>query len=90
MITSRCGPTTGGAALEPYSQPQMTENMMKQVNEEHSRIIACESGARLAGEGVGELFDAAPAHLTHHHPELLGAPELETVSRMSVEVQGAN
>jgi hypothetical protein len=67
----------------------MTENMMKQVNEEHSRIIACEGGARLAGEGVGELFDAAPAHLTHHH-ELLGAPELETVSRMSVEVSGAD
>ncbi|HET8978011.1 MAG TPA: hypothetical protein VFN87_07625 [Solirubrobacteraceae bacterium] len=38
---------------------------------------------------MGQLFDAAQAHLAHHHPELLGALEFETVMQMSEEVPGA-
>ena len=67
----------------------MTENMTNPINEDHSRIARCECGAQLAGDRVGQLFDAAQAHLAHHHPELLGALKLETVRQMSEEVPGA-
>jgi hypothetical protein len=62
--------------------------MMNSINEEHSRIAQCECGAQLAGDRVGQLFGAAETHLAHHHPELLGALELETVRQMSEEVPG--
>lgn len=68
----------------------MTEAMTNPINDEHSRIAYCECGARLAGDRVGQLFDAAQAHLAHHHPELLGALELETVRQMSEEVPGGD
>jgi len=67
----------------------MTEHMTPSITEEHSRIAYCECGAQLAGDRVGQLFDAAQAHLAHHHPELLGALELEMVEHMSEEVPGA-
>jgi hypothetical protein len=57
--------------------------------EEHSRIAVCECGAHLAGESRGQLFDAAQAHLAHHHPELLGALGLEVVQQMVEERPGA-
>jgi hypothetical protein len=56
---------------------------------EHSRIAFCECGAQLAGDSRGQLFDAAQAHLAHHHPELLGALGLEVVQQMVEERPGA-
>jgi len=56
---------------------------------EHSRIAFCECGAQLAGESRGQLFDAAQAHLAHHHPEILGALGLEVVQQMVEERPGA-
>jgi hypothetical protein len=35
------------------------------------------------GATQAELFDAAQAHLAHHHPELLGAVEARTVAQMA-------
>ena len=56
---------------------------------EHGRIAYCECGAQLAGESRGQLFDAAQAHLAHHHPELLGALGLDLVQQMVEERPGA-
>ncbi len=64
--------------------------MTTTIDGEHSRIAQCECGAQLAGDRVGQLFDAAQTHLAHHHPELLGALELETVRQMSEEVPGGS
>jgi hypothetical protein len=58
-------------------------------NREHSRIAYCECGAQLQGDSERELFDAAQAHLAHHHPELLGAVGLDVVAQMSEERPGA-
>jgi hypothetical protein len=54
----------------------------------HRRIAFCECGAQLAGESEQELFDAAQRHLAHHHPQLLGALELDTVHQMAEDVGG--
>ncbi len=62
--------------------------MRNAINEEHSRIF-CECGAQLAGESRGQLFDAAQAHLAHHHPELLGALGPGLVQQMAEERPGA-
>jgi hypothetical protein len=62
---------------------------MNPINEEHSRIAYCECGAQLAGGSEGQLFDAAQAHLAHHHPELLGALGLDLVAQMAEERPGA-
>jgi hypothetical protein len=57
--------------------------------EEHRRIAYCECGAQLVGGSEQELFDAAQAHLAHHHPELVGAFGLEVVQQMAEERPGA-
>ena len=57
--------------------------------EEHRRIAYCECGAQLVGGSEQELFDAAQAHLAHHHPELLGAVGLDVVQQMAEERPGA-
>jgi hypothetical protein len=62
---------------------------MTPVSEQHSRIAFCECGARLAGNSEDELFEAAQAHLAHHHPELLGAVGLDVVQQMAEERPGA-
>jgi hypothetical protein len=62
--------------------------MRNAINEEPSRIV-CECGAQLAGEDRGQLFDAAQAHLAHHHPELLGALGPGLVQQMAEERPGA-
>jgi hypothetical protein len=62
---------------------------MTPVNREHSRIAYCECGAQLQGDSEQELFDAAQAHLAHHHPELLGAVGLDVVAQMAEERPGA-
>jgi len=58
------------------------------ISNKHRRIAFCECGARLAGDSEQELFDAAQRHLAHHHPQLLGALELETVHQMAEDVGG--
>lgn len=45
----------------------------------------CECGAALQGTTREELFDAAQAHLAHHHPELLGAVGARMVEQMAEE-----
>jgi hypothetical protein len=62
---------------------------MTPVNEQHSRIAFCECGARLVGNSEDELFEAAQAHLAHHHPELLGAVGSDVVAQMAEERPGA-
>ena len=57
--------------------------------EEHRRIAYCECGAQLVGGSEQEFFDAAQAHLAHHHPELVGAFGLEVVQQMAEERPGA-
>ena len=62
---------------------------MTPINEQPSRIAYCECGARLVGESQQELFDAAQLHLAHHHPQLLGALELDVLTQMAEERPGA-
>jgi hypothetical protein len=62
---------------------------MTPINEESSRSAYCECGAQLTGESEQELFDAAQQHLAHHHPQLLGALELDVVQQMTEERPGA-
>ena len=54
---------------------------MTTIKNGYRRIAYCECGAQLAGDSEQELFAAAQRHLAHHHPQLLGALELETVHR---------
>jgi hypothetical protein len=58
------------------------------TNSRPRRIAFCECGAQLTGASEQELFDAAQWHLAHHHPQLLGALELETVHQMAEDVGG--
>ena len=58
------------------------------VNGGPRRIAYCECGAQLAGDSEEELFDAAQRHLAHHHPQLLGALELDMVHQMAEDVGG--
>lgn len=62
---------------------------MTPINEHNLRIAYCECGARLAGNTEDELFEAAQAHLAHHHPQLLGAVGLDVVQQMAEERPGA-
>jgi hypothetical protein len=62
---------------------------MTPISEQHSRIAYCECGAQLVGDSEQELFDAAQAHLAHHHPQLLGAVGLDVVQQMAEERPGA-
>ena len=62
---------------------------MTPINEQHSRIAYCECGAQLAGNIRRSLFEAAQAHLAHHHPQLLGAVGLDVVQQMAEERPGA-
>jgi hypothetical protein len=54
----------------------------------HRRIAYCECGAQLAGDSEHDLFNAAQRHIAHHHPQLLGALELEVVQQMAEDVGG--
>jgi hypothetical protein len=53
---------------------------------EHRRTAYCDCGAHLAGDTEAELFEAAERHLAHHHPQLLGALELDVVHQMAEDV----
>lgn len=48
-----------------------------------SRVAYCECGAAFAGADEAQLFAAAQAHLAQHHPELMGAYELDVVKQMA-------
>ena len=61
---------------------------MTTIDERHLRIAFCECGAQLAGGSKQELFEAAQQHLAHHHPQLLGALELDLVNQMAENVDG--
>jgi len=70
-------------------EPSRSDNgHMASIENRHRRIAFCECGAQLAGDSEQELFDAAQRHLAHHHPQLLGALELETVHQMAEDVGG--
>ena len=58
------------------------------VVEGHRQIAFCECGAQLAGGSRLELFQAAERHVAHHHPELVGALELDMVVQMAENVGG--
>ena len=58
------------------------------INERHLRIAYCECGAQLAGGSKQELFEAAQRHIAHHHPQLLGALELEMLMQMAEDIGG--
>jgi hypothetical protein len=62
---------------------------MTPITHEPNRIAYCECGAQLAGGTHQELFDAAQAHLAHHHPQLLGAVGPEVLQQMAEELPGA-
>ena len=62
---------------------------MANLTKERGRIAYCECGAQFAGDNRGQLFDAAQAHLAHHHPEFLGALGPGLVQQMAEEHPGA-
>ena len=64
------------------------QGQMTTIANSQRRIAFCECGAQLAGGSEQELFDAVQRHLAHHHPQLLGALELETVHQMAEDVGG--
>ncbi len=63
---------------------------MTTIDERHRRIAYCECGAQLAGGSKQELFEAAQRHIAHHHPQLLGALELDVLMQMAEDVGGSD
>lgn len=63
---------------------------MTAINDQPSQVAYCECGAQFAGTSRQELFAAAEQHLAHHHPQLLGALELDVVKQMTEERPGAH
>jgi hypothetical protein len=58
------------------------------IGTERRQVAVCECGAQLVGESKQALFEAAERHVAHHHPELLGALELDVVVQMAEDVGG--
>src|SRR5947209_6041473 len=58
------------------------------IGEGHRQVAYCECGAQLVGDSRLALFEAAERHVAHHHPELLGALELDVVMQMAEDVGG--
>ena len=69
---------------------RIDDGRMTRINERHRRIAYCECGAQLAGGSKQELFDAAQQHIAHHHPQLLGALELDVLMQMAEDVGGSD
>jgi predicted small metal-binding protein len=67
---------------------RIDEGGITTLNEGHTRIANCECGAQLAGGSQEELFEAVQRHVAHHHPQLLGAMELDLVNQMAENVEG--
>lgn len=76
----------GGAQSE--MEQRRSHGQVTATKNGHRRIAYCECGAQLAGDSQEELFDAAQRHLAHHHPQLLGALELDVVHQMAEDVGG--
>ncbi len=76
----------GGAHEEKPNRND--QGHLTSIANSHRRIAVCECGAQLAGTSEQELFDAVQRHLAHHHPQLLGALELDTVHQMAEDVGG--
>jgi hypothetical protein len=90
VATGGHNPITTASFREDAGLPGRDDRgQMTQVDGQHSRIAYCECGAQLQGDSELELFDAAQAHLAHHHPELLGAVGLDVVTQMAEERPGA-
>ena len=60
------------------------------AQEGRRRIAYCECGAQLVGDSRLALFRAAESHVAHHHPELVGALELDVVMQMAEDVGGTD
>jgi hypothetical protein len=58
------------------------------ITEGRRRVATCECGAQLVGGTQEELFEAVQRHVAHHHPQLLGALELDVVNQMAENVEG--
>jgi hypothetical protein len=76
----------GGA--HGVKQSRIDQGQMTTISEGHKRVAYCECGAQLAGGSKEELFEAAQRHIAHHHPQLLGALELDLVNQMAEDVGG--
>jgi hypothetical protein len=76
----------GGA--RDVKRDRIDEGGAATINEGHTRIANCECGAQLAGGTQAELFEAVQRHVAHHHPQLLGALELDLVNQMAENVEG--
>jgi len=76
----------GGAG--EVEQNDSDQRQMTQIANKHRRTAFCECGAHLAGDSEQELFDSVQQHLAHHHPQLLGAVELEMVHQMAEDAGG--
>lgn len=76
----------GGARDVPRSHSE--GNGSSSSNGAHRRVANCECGAQLAGGSQEELFEAVQRHVAHHHPQLLGALELDLVKQMAENVEG--
>ena len=59
-------------------------------NEGRRRVAKCECGAQLAGGTQEELFEAVQRHVAHHHPQLLGALELDVLMQMAEDIGGSD
>ena len=66
------------------------DDMGHVIVEGHRQVAVCECGAQLAGDTRLQLFEAAERHVAHHHPELLGALELDVVVQMAEDVGGTD
>ena len=77
-----------GKACEEESSHSDNGNMASVA--EHRRVARCECGALLVGDSEQELYEAAQLHLARHHPQLLGALELEVVAQMAEDVGGGD
>jgi hypothetical protein len=84
---------TGGSNANAFGnereeqQSHQDDGNMASITE-HRRVARCECGALLVGDSEQELYEAAELHLARHHPQLLGALELDVVSQMAENVGG--
>ena len=76
-----------GGARE-VTRDRIEESRAATIDRGHTRIANCECGAQLAGGTQAELFEAVQRHVAHHHPQLLGALELDLVNQMAENVEG--
>ena len=88
MPTVDTGVTHADALGGAHEVDHADNGHMTTFKNRHRRIAFCECGAQLAGDSEQDLFAAAQRHLAHHHPQLLGALELDTVHQMAEDVGG--